>query len=88
MTPQQEAKLDQIYAIALRSEGRLDVHEEKFKSHFTAITGNAKEINDVKEIATGYVADRNKAIGVTWIGAILGAITGVGALIISIYKHL
>jgi len=47
----------------------------------------AKAIEEQDKKIEGIVADRNKVVGVMWLGAALGGITGIGAFILSVIKH-
>lgn len=87
MTPAQEAKMDEIYAITLRTEGKfnlidaqLKAHEKSHLEHKECSAGMLEEIGILK-------ADKNKVVGAIWLTG-SGFFAMVMAYIISFFtKH-
>lgn len=84
MTPGQEQKLDELYKLALRMEGKFDVVNEKLATHRDLILeheGNHIEIN--KRLG-GLEADKNKVVGALWLTG-TGFFAAVGTFVLSFF---
>lgn len=85
MTPQQEKKLDDVYAICLETNGRFNVIDEKLSQHREAILDHEKMFVAEKERVDSLEADRNKVKGVILVTS-TGFFASVVAFVISIFR--
>lgn len=73
MSPEQEKKLDKVYEICLRTEGKFDVIDEKITQHRDTIIEQQKEISATKKDHDTRLetleADKNKVLGMLWVAS-------------------
>jgi len=87
MTPAQEAKMDEIYAITLRTEGKFNLIDAQLKAHEKNHLKHEKFSIDILEDISSLKADKNKVVGAIWLTG-SGFFAMVMAYIISFFtKH-
>lgn len=83
----QEDKIAAIYDMCIKMNGDIQAFKAQQEFHRQQIVENELSICENKKIIDTIVADRNKVIGVLWIGGSLGFFSGIGALIMSLITH-
>ena len=71
-----------VYGIA----GDMKVYNEQHLNLTQHIIDGRKDIGDCQKDIDKYKADRNKIIGMSWWGAALGTLGGIGELILHFLK--
>jgi hypothetical protein len=67
MTPEQEKKLDAVFEIAVRTEGKFDLVNEKISQHREAILDQEKNLAHNNKRVASLEGDRNKVLGAMWV---------------------
>ncbi len=83
----QEDKITAIYDMCIKMNGDIQAFKMQQEYHKQQIVENEVNIAKNKETIDTIIADRNKVIGVLWIGGSLGFFSGIGAFIMALIHH-
>lgn len=82
----QDETLGKIYEQALKTNGRVNAHDNWIAGHTAECAERAAEIREVRAIATKHEAWHQRAAGI-WaavcvVGALIGAVVGIGVAVL------
>ena len=86
MSPAQEKKLDDLFALTLSMKGDMKVFEEKLSQHREAIMDQEKSLVNHDKRIISLDADRNKVKGAMWVSGTT-ALGGILAFIGSFFSR-
>lgn len=85
MTPEQEKKLDAVYEIALRTEGKFDLVNEKIGQHREAILDHEKMFIEEDKRLKSLESSRDKVIGGMWVTCSTSFLAIIG-FVVSLFR--
>lgn len=88
LTMQEQQRIDnvELTKVVYNIAGDMKVYNEQHANIIQHLIDSKKDIGDCQTDIDKYKADRNKIIGMSWWGAALGTLGGIGELILHFFK--